>query len=71
MFLFASPDFICSKNFIDCLVAYLSGLSEVAAQAATDKSLLNTQVDDLTAKKTALNTKAKGLAVEAAQLRTD
>jgi regulator of replication initiation timing len=47
------------------------GLSKVAAQAATDKSLLKTQVDDLTAENTALKTKAEGLAVEAAQLQTD
>jgi regulator of replication initiation timing len=43
----------------------------VATRAGTDKSLLNTQVDDLAANNAALKTKADGLAVEATQLRAD
>jgi regulator of replication initiation timing len=47
------------------------GQPEVAAQAATDKSLLKAQVDDLVAKNTSLKTKADGLVVEDVQLRAD
>jgi hypothetical protein len=47
------------------------GSPEVAAQAATNKSLLKAQIDDLVAKNVSLKTKADGLAVKAAQLRDD
>jgi hypothetical protein len=47
------------------------GETEVAAQAATNKSLLKAQVADLVAENTLLKMKADGLAIEAAQLRAD
>jgi hypothetical protein len=53
------------------LIRLSLGCPEVAAQAATDKSLLKAQVDDLAAENALLKTKADGLAVEAAQLRAD
>jgi hypothetical protein len=47
------------------------GTLEVAAQAATDKSSLKAQVDNLAAENLSLKIKADGLAAEAAQLRDD
>jgi cell division protein FtsB len=67
--------FACSKFFARkiSLTAYslVFRVTEVAAQAATDKSLLKAQVEDLAAENASLKTKADGLAVEVAQLRAD
>jgi hypothetical protein len=59
------------KKFLRLLICLSFGSPEVAAQAATDKSPLKAQVDDLTAENAVLKTKADGLAVEATQLRAD
>jgi hypothetical protein len=49
----------------------LRGTLEVATQAATYKSSLKAQVDNLEAENLSLKIKADGLAAEAAQLRDD
>jgi uncharacterized coiled-coil DUF342 family protein len=43
----------------------------IAAQAATDKTLLNTRIDDLSIENSSLKLKAEGLADEVSQLKAD
>jgi hypothetical protein len=45
--------------------------SGIAAQAAADKTLLKTQLDDLAAKNSSLKAKADGLADDVTQLKAD
>jgi regulator of replication initiation timing len=47
------------------------GCVEIGARAASDKTVLKTQVDDLVAENTSLKLKAEGLAADVAQLKSD